>query len=79
MLLQHSPAYEELVRELQGKRDSIEERFYITDAMVKGMDARRIRSETHNDTLRNTWVPPSYLLKENLPPGQPGVHMCFVQ
>jgi len=34
MLLQHTPAYEELLRELQGKRDSIEESFYITDAMV---------------------------------------------
>ena len=32
------------------------------------------RSETRNDTLRNTWVPPSYLRKENLPPGQPRVH-----
>ena len=34
MLLQHTSAYEELLRELQGKRDSIEESFYITDATV---------------------------------------------
>ena len=34
MLLQRTPAYEELLRELQGKRDSIEECFYITDAIV---------------------------------------------
>ena len=41
--------------------------------------ARRIWSETRNHTLCNTWFPPSYLLKENLPSGQPGVHICFVQ
>jgi hypothetical protein len=34
MHLQHTPVYEELLRELLGKRDSIEESFYITDAMV---------------------------------------------
>ena len=34
MLLQHTPAYEELLRELQGKGDSREESFYIADAMV---------------------------------------------
>jgi hypothetical protein len=34
MLLQCTPAYEELLRELQKKRDSIEESFYSTDAMV---------------------------------------------
>ena len=34
ILLQYTTAYDELLRELQGKRDSIEERFYITDAMV---------------------------------------------
>ena len=34
MLLQHTAAYEELLRELQGKRDSLEESFLITDAMV---------------------------------------------
>ena len=34
MLLQYTPAYEELLREPQWKRDSIEESFYSTDAMV---------------------------------------------
>ena len=34
MLLQHTPACEEMLRELQGKGDSIEEISYITDAMV---------------------------------------------
>ena len=34
MLLQHTPAYEELLREQQGKRDSIEERMFIADTMV---------------------------------------------
>ena len=34
MHLQHKPACEELLRELQGKRDSIEESFYITNVMV---------------------------------------------
>ena len=41
MLLQHTPAYEELLRELQGKRDSIEESFYITDAMSTGNGRKR--------------------------------------
>ena len=31
MLLQHTPGHEELLRELQGKRDSIEETFLIED------------------------------------------------
>jgi hypothetical protein len=34
MLLQLTPTYEELLRELQGKRDSIEESFFFTYAMV---------------------------------------------
>ena len=34
MLLKHTTAYEELLREVQGKGDSIEESFYSIDAMV---------------------------------------------
>lgn len=34
MLLPPTPAYEELLRELQMKRDSISEEFYTTDAMI---------------------------------------------
>ena len=72
MLLQGTPAYEELLRELQGERDSIKESFYITDAMVN-------REWTQEEYELRHIMTPSYLRKENLPPGQPGVHMCFVQ
>ena len=34
MLLPSTPAYEELLRELRMKRDSISEEFYTTDAMI---------------------------------------------
>jgi hypothetical protein len=34
MLLHYTPVYEELLREIQGKRDLKEESFYSTDAMV---------------------------------------------